>query len=147
MIMSLQLLSSFSTEFYSLEASSFIVSSLKKMYKDVITRTHLVSYAIKHVVDRVDPGCSLSDGSHSFTINRDRQSLGAVRVERGAAAALAAERSQQSDHLLRGLVCDAHVELSDVATHHPEYNVRCLLHYSSQLWRKISSTSIQLLIN
>ena len=70
-----------------------------------------------------------------------------MRVERGAAAALAGEWSEQSDHLLRGLVCDAHVELSDVATHHPEYNMRCLLHYSSELWRKISSTSIQLLIN
>ena len=71
------------------------------------------------MVYRVEPGGSLPDGADRLPVHGDSESLGAVRVELGAAAALAGERPEEPDDLPVGLVAHRHVEGPHVAAPEP----------------------------
>ena len=71
------------------------------------------------MVHWVEPGGSLPDGADRLPVYGDSERLGAVRVELGAAAALAGERTEQPDDLSVGLVAHCHVEGPHVAAPKP----------------------------
>ena len=79
----------------------------------------LIAYTVEDVVDGVDPGGPLPDGADRDAVDADGEGLGAVRVEGGAAAALAGERPVEPHHLVSRLVCHSHVETPHVPAPEP----------------------------
>ena len=71
------------------------------------------------MINWVEPGCSLPDGADGLPVDGDSEGLRAVRVEGGAAAALAGERPVEPHHLVSRLVCHSHVETPHIPAPEP----------------------------